>query len=354
MADSVAAKVLVVEDSPAFLQLMKQILSKDFTVFTTTSAEEALQLLRTERVHAVVADQMLPGMVGVELLKQVASLQPNAARILVTASGRVEDAQDAINQARVRRFLAKPFRTQDLLATVGEAVHEAALVEIRDRLVQELKERNGLGNRPPPSHPRQRKAGRRPTALEQVDSDLDSRMALRDGLTGVFNHRFFQEALSAELVSARRQKRKVGLVLVDVDGFRRYNLSLGYASGDKLLQQVGQILVLEATDSSAGGQESHTLEIISRYGGDVFGVLLPTADMEAGRQYAERVRLAVERFSSSKEAGHGFPVTVSAAVAVFPDSAQNEQELIAVAEEALRAAKAEGRNRVRTVQGSGT
>src|SRR5512140_2713837 len=140
----VGAKVLLVEDEVTLMQMMRETLSKDFTVFGETTAELGIQLLSKERVDAVIADQMLPGMVGTDFLQKAARLQPRAERILVTASGRVADAQDAVNLAKVRRFLGKPFHPDELRRVVGEAVHEGALVAIREQLVQELEARNGV------------------------------------------------------------------------------------------------------------------------------------------------------------------------------------------------------------------
>ena len=82
MREPVAAKIVVVEDDAAVLRMMTQVLSQDFLVFSSASAEEALEVLKKERVQAVVADQMLPGMLGVALLRRVSALQPEAARIL--------------------------------------------------------------------------------------------------------------------------------------------------------------------------------------------------------------------------------------------------------------------------------
>lgn len=294
MAERVAAKVLVVEDDPAILRLMQQVLAQDFAVFTAASGEDALAILRAERVHAVVADQMLPGIVGVELLRQVAVQQPHAARILVTASSRVEDAQDAINVAKVKRFLTKPFRTGELLATVGEAVHEAALVEIKTQLVAELKERN--------SH-----LSRTLESLEVRDQGLLKKLeglAFRDGLTSLFTHRYFQEALSAELARVRRRSRSLALLFADVDGFRQYNLARGYAEGDALL--------------------------------------LPQTERPRALETAERLRAGVERLELPGRAR----VTMTVSVALFPEHGGSEQALIQAGERALREAKAAGGNRV--------
>lgn len=342
------------------LALMQYYLSKDFTVFLARSAEEALELMQREQVHAVVSDQNLgDGLMGVDLLKRVAELQPHAARILVTASQKLEDAQKAINEARVNHFLTKPFTEQELKNTVGQAVHNAALLSIRDKMVQELKEQLGLR----PAKPAAGKPGSSPlstkvktveprpaepsrTGAQPLVPDSE-RLAFRDGLTGLYNHRYFQEALSAGLLSARRREQKLALVLIDIDGFRHFNLSRGYAEGDKLLRRVAQVVTETLEDPLTHVKSDTSSEIAARYDWDVFGVMLCNTEVERVRAYAEKLRKAVEDldFSVGTASSVG-EVTVTIAVAVFPDQARSEQELISTAEKTLRAAKASGPNRV--------
>ncbi len=340
------------------LALMQYYLSKDFTVFLARSAEEALEVLGREQLHAVVSDQNLgDGLMGVDLLKRVSELQPHAARILVTASQKLEDAQKAINEARVNHFLTKPFTEQELKNTVGQAVHNAALVAIRDKMVQELKEQLGLrpakpaAGKSPPSSTRVKTVEPRPpearTGGSQPLIPESERLAFRDGLTGLYNHRYVQEALSAGLLSARRREQKLALVLVDVDGFRQFNLSRGYAEGDKLLRRVAQVVTETMEDPVTHARSDNSSEIAARYDWDVFGVVLCNADVERGRAYAEKLRKAVEEMDFPEGSGSGVgEITVSIAVAVFPEEARNEQELISIAERTLRASKASGPNRV--------
>ena len=341
------------------LALMQYYLSKDFTVFLARSAEEALEVLQREQLHAVVSDQNLgDGLMGVDLLKKVSELQPHAARILVTASQKLEDAQKAINEARVNHFLTKPFTEQELKNTVGQAVHNAALVAIRDKMVQELKEQLGLrpakpaagkASTPPPGA-RAKTAETRQSEAKGASQSLipeSERLAFRDGLTGLYNHRYFQEALSAGLLSARRREQKLALVLIDIDGFRRFNLSRGYAEGDKLLRRVAQMVTEMMEDPVTHARSDNSSEIAARYDWDVFGVVLCNADVERARTYAEKLRKAVEELDFPEGTGTGVgEVTVTAAVAVFPDQARNEQELISAAEKALRSSKESGPNRV--------
>ena len=312
----VAASVLVVEDDPEILRLMQQVLSRDFVVHTATDAEEALQILSKERVHAVVSDHMLPTMSGVELLRIVASQHPDAARVLVTASTRMDTAQEAVNVARVRRFLAKPFRANDLLSTVGEAIHEMAVAQIKSELVRELKGRNSELS----------------GALAQLaarDKDLSKKIenfALNDNVTGLFTHRYFQEALSAELVRAKVARSTLALVIVDIDRFRAWNHDYGYAEGDVVLRRLGEALV--------------GAEAASRYGGDVLAALLPRADAAHAQQWAESLCRKARELGRERDLAGRF--TVRCGVALFPEHATHDQDLIDAAERAVAVAKSQG------------
>ena len=236
-------------------------------------------------------------------------------------------------------------------------MHNAALVSIRDKMVQELKEQLGLR----PAKPAVGKSPASSTRIKAVEPrpvepratgahpavPESERLAFRDGLTGLYNHRYFQEALSAGLLSARRREQKLALVLIDIDSFRHFNLSRGYAEGDKLLRRVAQVVTETMEDPVTHVRSDNSSEIAARYDWDVFGVVLCNTEVERARGYAEKLRKAVEDLDFSVGTGSSVgEVTVSIAVAVFPDQARSEQELISTAEKTLRASKAGGPNRV--------
>lgn len=131
-----AARVLIVDDDPDIVRMLSTILS-DYEILTAADGSAALELLRQHDVQVVLADHMMPGLTGVELLKQAQELRPGAARILITASDRITDASDAINQARVHRFVCKPLRAVELKGLVSSALRERALES-------ELQEKNAI------------------------------------------------------------------------------------------------------------------------------------------------------------------------------------------------------------------
>jgi DNA-binding NtrC family response regulator len=119
-------KILIVDDDDDMVAMLETVLGVDFDVLTARDAQEALGQLGAQRVAGVIADHMLPGMSGIELLDGALVMQPQAARVLITASDRINVLRDAINEARVHRFLSKPLRLHELPTLVGEAIREAA------------------------------------------------------------------------------------------------------------------------------------------------------------------------------------------------------------------------------------
>jgi len=171
-------------------------------------------------------------------------------------------------------------------------------------------------------------------------------LALRDGLTGLYNHRFFQEALTAELARSARHGRKVGLIFLDLDHFKNYNDMLGHPAGDELLIKLAKILThTQANEEIAiRGRAS---DVAARYGGEEFVIILPETDRAGALVRAERLRACVESFPfASGSVQPGGKVTVSIGVSAYPEDAVTKQALVEAADQALLRAKREGRNRV--------
>jgi len=158
--------------------------------------------------------------------------------------------------------------------------------------------------------------------------------ATTDGLTGLLNHRTFQERFSAMIGRADRHKFRVSLLLIDIDHFKKVNDTYGHPTGDAVLKRVAGIL----------GASARKIDIVARYGGEEFALVLEGTDRAGARQLAERIReeVAEQVFESSKGP---FKATLSLGVAVYPDDGKAKQEVIACADKALYAAKHSGRNR---------
>lgn len=132
-------QILVVDDDRLMVAMMSDVFAGRFTVLTALSGEEALKKARGEELTAVLSDHIMPGVTGVEVLRECITLQPLAVRILVTASESVNDIREAINGARVHRVVAKPIHPVELEGIVDGAIHERDLERENERLVRELR-----------------------------------------------------------------------------------------------------------------------------------------------------------------------------------------------------------------------
>jgi diguanylate cyclase (GGDEF)-like protein len=157
--------------------------------------------------------------------------------------------------------------------------------------------------------------------------------SFKDEVTGLYNRRFFSVRLEEEVSRHRRFNHPVSVVLLDLDAFKAVNDELGHLAGDETLRGMAEILL----------KHSRGINVICRYGGDEFAVLLVETSKAGARQYADRIREIVPTYRF----GHGRPVTASFGIAALPeDAAPDPNELIRAADEALYAAKRAGKNRV--------
>ena len=173
---------------------------------------------------------------------------------------------------------------------------------------------------------------------------------MRDGLTGLYNHRYLQEALEAELVRAARYGQTGGRLFIDVDHFTAYTDREGHPAGDRVLKRLAAVL----TGGSEGGspQQGRASDVATRYGGEEFVIILPQTDLRGSIAKAERVRQAVcdFAFDGAKRQPMGC-ISVSIGVAVYPAHAKDKQGLISAADRALYRAKDAGRNCVAAADG---
>jgi diguanylate cyclase (GGDEF)-like protein len=170
--------------------------------------------------------------------------------------------------------------------------------------------------------------------LLRKEAELE-RLAITDALTGLYNRRFFQSRLAAEVARARRYGRVLSLVMLDLDNFKEINDQRGHQVGDHVLAEVGKIL----------GGNVRASDIACRYGGEEFAVLLPETGPEQAGRAAEKLRTRLkEHFQAGEDA---LALTVSLGVASYPSACvADENDLVKRADAALYEAKGLGRDRV--------
>ena len=158
-----------------------------------------------------------------------------------------------------------------------------------------------------------------------------------DGLTEVFNHRYFHDALKEKIHSGEKSGKPVALVFIDLDYFKYYNDLYGHLMGDKVLKKIGVILKNSTRNN----------DIVARYGGEEFAVIMADTPEEEALKIAEKIRREIEKtyFDGEENQPNG-KLTVSIGISVYPDKAKNDLELINSADDALYRAKFFNKNRV--------
>lgn len=309
--------ILIVDDEETLRCVMSQVLSADgFVVAEAETGEDALESFRKSRHPVVITDIRMAGMSGIELLNEIKKYNPETEVVIITSHASLDSAVSAL-RAGAYDYLIKPFESLDLISAVaGRAADKARLVAQNRELLAQLTQAN--------------------QELKEANSALKE-MAVRDGLTSLYNHRYFQEALARELARARRYQKECSVIFMDVDNFKIYNDTNGHPEGDRLLSTLSALISahLRCTDLAA------------RYGGEEFVLLLPETQKESALRIAEEVRVKVEghdfRGGETQPLGR---VTVSLGVASFPQDGNDPSAVVESADRMLYRAKHGGKNRV--------
>jgi len=160
-------------------------------------------------------------------------------------------------------------------------------------------------------------------------------MAITDYLTGLHNHRYFQQIFNQELGRARRYQKVMSLIILDVDNFKSFNDRFGHAIGDKVLIAIGDII----------SRSLRKVDFAFRYGGEEFVIILPETSLEHAVLTADRLRERIaQEAGPSVEEAEGICITVSAGVASYPDDGTNREDLFALMDNYLYKAKSIGKN----------
>lgn len=293
--------ILIIDDSVDSIHLLSAMLKDQGQILFATNGPAGIRLAAQKQPDLILLDVTMPNMDGYEVCRALKSdpLTQRCAVIFVTASSNAESEISALEAGAVD-FICKPFNQPVVRARVQTHL----------RL--------------------------------QIHSATLSRLANRDGLTGLFNRRYFDEQLEREFQRHKRQKLPLGLVFIDIDFFKTYNDGYGHLQGDACLCSVAQLI-----DSATRRPD----EIVARYGGEEFIVILPYTSPKDAIAYAEwicrRVRDANLEHAYSSVAKH-VTISVGATSAIAVDG-DVSQMMTTAADEALYQAKAAGRNCSRMV-----
>jgi len=311
--------ILVVDDEESLREILSEVLAEEgHRVSAAASAEQALMLLSDRHIDIVITDIRMPGMNGIDLLRKIKEKNQETQVIVITSHASLDSALAAL-RAGAYDYLFKPFEDLELIpAVVNRALEKMQLLREKKILVETLQKYN--------------------EELEEVNKILRE-LAIRDGLTGLYNHRYFHETLVMESARSRRHQQRFSLLFIDIDHFRQYNDLHGHPLGDQLLRNVSEILKSRLRHS----------DVAARYGGEEFALLLPETDRQGALIVAEHIREQIASFPF--QGGAALPagkVTVSIGVAVFPEDGAEVRDVLQQAEQALHKAKCMGRNQTKT------
>ena len=172
--------------------------------------------------------------------------------------------------------------------------------------------------------------------IKSRDFEYQYKLATVDGLTELYNHRYFQETLKQQMETAKRYGNNVSLIIVDIDFFKKFNDTYGHQAGDAVLRQVAQVLK----------KNVRTSDVVCRYGGEEMSIILPNTNYKEARINAERICKAVAEKPFKLNATDESHVTISLGVATFPEHGTEPKNLIETADQGLYRAKENGRNQV--------
>jgi len=294
-------RALLVEDSVSTARLFARLLTDiGLEVISLTTAEEALLAFAAQPFDVVVTDIVLAGASsGVGLVRELRTAHGEAgARIPILAMTALDDTARRVELIRcgVSDLLLKPVLAEELIARVGNLLRNKRLLE----------------------------------RVEAQQAELRS-MALTDQLTQVHNRHFLVEAAQLALSEARRHGHPVSMLVVDIDRFKTINDTHGHGVGDQVLSHVAGLLK----------RTSRGEDLVARFGGEEFVMLLPHCSVEDAARKAESLRHAIEQAEPA-----GIHVTISIGVAGTTPTVHSFDDLFSRADRALFAAKGKGRNAV--------
>ncbi|MFU8787891.1 MAG: diguanylate cyclase [Methylobacter sp.] len=291
--------ILIVDDVPTNVQILAESLNSQYQIKVATNGIDALDIAQREQPDLILLDVMMPEVDGYEVCRRLkdSSRTQKIAVIFVTAKNTVDDEELGLNLGAVD-YITKPF------------VIPIAKARIRNHI------------------------------RIKRQADLLESLSLLDGLTHISNRRRFNESLVVEWKRSIRDKTPLSLIIIGIDHFKRYNAHYGYGAGDICLQRITRELSQYLVRPG---------DLLTRYSGGEFAVILPDTPEKGALHVAERLRARIEKIGLPHAASEtSAVVTVSIGVATQVKIPQYflPQMLNDAADNALKMAKKMGRNRV--------
>jgi len=301
-------KILICDDDPADRKLVRtylqRITRREIVLLEAGHTEEIQNALDKGRIDLVLMDNQMPGKSGMEWLAEIAKKQL-APVVMLTGSGTEEIAAQAFQEGAVG-YLPKGSLSQKKLSNIIDVALDKW------------------------------------TRLQQAKADREKleRLANFDSLTGLYNRRAILDKLDELINLANRYKEDFSLSMLDIDNFKKVNDRYGHLTGDEVLEKIAVLIRRNIRET----------DIVGRYGGEEFIIILPKTNLSSAWVVAERLRTIIEKTEMKDSAGNAFTITVSQGLVGW-ERDEDAASLISRADEALYKAKEKGRNRVQILLG---
>jgi len=287
--------ILLVDDTVTNLDILIELLDR-YDVVDATNGKDAIEIVNNEKIDLILLDIMMPDMDGYEVCERLKAnnVTKDIPIIFITAKTDEESIEKAYDIGGAD-YVTKPFKPKELLSRVKKEL------QIQD-MMKELK-----------------------------------LLASTDPMTKLYNRRYFTKISQHYLSLAKRNKEEIALIMLDIDNFKKINDTYGHQVGDEVIISLVDILIDHKRKS----------DIICRYGGEEFVILLPNTSFEGARTVAENIRFDSENFILELPEGEGVRFTVSLGVSAI-DLDKDDPMGVALknADDALYKAKESGKNRV--------
>lgn len=284
------ANILIIEDEEETALVIEDTLKGlGYNVYRVSEPQEGIAMLSDTEFAAVITETRSAKMNGIEVSRAVQRASPETNVIVLTFYSFISSAIEAM-EAGAYGYITKPLNISEIRIVTQRAVERFFLLSAN------------------------------------ADKDYYAQLVVLDGLTGLYNRRYFNELMTLEFSKLNRGQDVLSLIMIDIDNFKKYNDTNGHPAGDKLLKDAAQVF-------SSSVRE---IDSVCRYGGEEFAILLPQADKDEAALVAERLRAQVNLYLGS---------TISIGIASSPADAQDAQTLIDKADAALYQAKQTGKNK---------
>ncbi len=293
-------RILVIDDDKGFCKTLVTVLKKKgYEAVGVIDGNEAIEMVGTEpNFDVIVSDiRLAGGLDGIDVLSKIKQKAGYPIKMVLMTGFADKEAPIRAIELGVSDYLFKPFQLEAFLFSIKKTMQVAQL---------------------------------------EKDVDRYKELSNRDGLTNLYNHRYFHQIIQREVERSRRYNHPLALLMIDIDNFKKINDIFGHLSGDIVLNKLSEVFI----------NAIRCVDLIFRYGGEEFTVLLPETSKEEAKNSAERLRVLVEESQFNVLENKKASLTISIGISELSEDAKDKQNFIHCADQALFEAKRLGKNRV--------